>query len=159
MNVKVSDIMNTKPVSIKPYLSVKEAAKIMREKDVGSLIIEHNNFLLGILTEQGIVHKIVSRGKDPEETKVEDIMKSQIVTVKPNDNIDYAMSLMLTRNIRQLPVVDENNKLIGIVTRNDIVKVQPAILNILHERKNMDESYDLTLKEKIKEINEFNNIE
>ncbi len=159
MNVKVSDIMNTKPVSIKPYLSVKEAAKIMREKDVGSLIIEHNNFLLGILTEQGIVHKIVSRGKDPEETKVEDIMKSQIVTVKPNDNIDYAMSLMITRNIRQLPVVDENNKLIGIITRNDIVKVQPAILNILHERKNMDESYDLTLKEKIKEINEFNNIE
>ncbi len=155
MDVKVSDIMNTKPVSIKPFLSVKEAAKIMREKDVGSLVIEHNNFLLGILTEQGIVHKIVSRGKDPEQTLVEDIMKSNIVTVTPNDSIDYAMSLMLTRNIRQLPVVDDNNRLVGIVTRNDIVKVQPAILNILHERKNMDESYDLTLKEKIKEINDF----
>ncbi len=155
MNVKVSDIMNTKPISIKPYVNVKEAAKIMREKDVGSLIIENNNFLLGILTEQGIVHKIVSRGKNPEEILVEDIMKSKIVTINPNDNIDYAMSLMLTRNIRQLPVVDEDNKLVGIITRNDIVKVQPAILNILHERKNIDDSYDITLKEKLKEINDY----
>ncbi len=155
MNVKVSDIMNTKPISIKPYINVKEAAKIMREKDVGSLIIENNNFLLGILTEQGIVHKIVSRGKNPEEILVEDIMKSKIVTINPNDNIDYAMSLMLTRNIRQLPVVDEDNKLVGIITRNDIVKVQPAILNILHERKNIDDSYDITLKEKLKEINDY----
>lgn len=140
-DIKVSDAMNKKPVSVKPGIRVSECAKIMREQDIGSLLVEDNGLLLGFITEQGIVHKIVARGKDPNDVCVEDIMLRNVLTVSPQMELYKAMKMMTRREIRQLPVIDEG-KIVGLITRNDVLQIQPTLIDILAEKFRLQREYN-----------------
>lgn len=112
---------NFSPVVVLPGATVMEALKIMEEKNIGSLLVMNGEQYLGILTERDYSRKIVLKGKSSTDTKVEDIMSTDMPTVKPSDTIEHCMQLMTTKNIRYMPVFD-NNKLTGIISMSDVVK-------------------------------------
>lgn len=99
--------------------TVSDAAKIMDEKNFGSLPIEENGKVTGIITERDVLRKIVAKGRDPKTTSVKDIMTSPIITIGPEDSVEKANELMTKNRIRRLPVEDGGN-IIGIITLRDV---------------------------------------
>ncbi|MBS1667131.1 MAG: CBS domain-containing protein [Bacteroidetes bacterium] len=123
---KVSDILarkatNKMAVTVSPSSSVLDALKIMAEKNIGSVMVTENGQYLGIMTERDYSRKVILKGKSSTDTKVSDIMSDNLPRVSPQDSIDFCMELMSDKNIRYLPVF-ENNKLMGIVSINDLVR-------------------------------------
>ena len=109
------------PVTISPHATVIDALEIMAEKNIGSLVVMNANEYLGILTERDYSRKIVLKGKSSTDTKVSEIMSIGLPTVKPSDSIEHCMQLMTDRNIRYMPVFD-NDQLTGIISMSDVVK-------------------------------------
>lgn len=112
--MRISEVMN-KAFVIDAGISVKEAAKIMSNKNIGSLIIMNGEKITGIVTERDITKNVSSLGKD-----VSSIMSKGVVTISKNDNLDDASELMAEKKIKRLPVVDKG-KLVGIVTVTDVI--------------------------------------
>ena len=121
---KVSDILSRKGnkfFSVGPDTSVLDALKLMAENNIGSVLVMNNDEFLGVVTERDYSRKVILMGKHSVNTKVSDIMTSNLPKVKPDDNIDHCMELMTTGNIRYLPVF-EDTKLKGIISITDVVK-------------------------------------
>src|SRR5258705_5356054 len=112
---------NRTSVTVSPDTSVIEALKLMAEKNIGSVIVMQGDQYLGIVTERDYSRKIALKGKNSASTKVSEIMSSDLPSVNPADSIEQCMELMTTKNIRYMPVF-ENNKLAGIVSMSDVVK-------------------------------------
>ena len=127
MTYKVKDFMTREVIVISPEATVLEAAKLMVEKDVGSLVVKGEKGELGIITERDILRRVVAQEKDPRKVKVKDIMSTPIITCTPETTIDEAAALMATSRIRRLPVID-NDKVVGIITAYDIAKARKAEL-------------------------------
>jgi len=120
----VNQILSTKGsevYSIVSTITVFEALKVLGEKNIGAIPVIEDGILKGILSERDYARKIVLKDKSSKETLVSEIMATDVVTVKPSDNVDYCMELMSKRRIRHLPVV-ENNAVIGLVSIGDVVK-------------------------------------
>jgi len=121
---KVSSILarkGTSVISIPPATSVMDALKIMAEKNIGSIVVMENGHYLGIVTERDYSRKVALKGKHSIATTVAEIMSADLPFVSPNDTIDYCMNLMSDKNIRYLPVFD-NDQLSGVVSISDVVK-------------------------------------
>ncbi len=112
---------NTLPVSTSPETSVLDALTIMAEKNIGSLVIMSGEQYLGIVTERDYSRKVILRGKHSAETKVADIMSTDLPVIKSADKIEYCMQLMSDKNVRYLPVM-EGGRLTGIISMSDVVK-------------------------------------
>ncbi|MBM3897623.1 MAG: CBS domain-containing protein [Thaumarchaeota archaeon] len=119
--MKVKDIMTKQTVIGTPSKTVLLAANKMAQKGVGALIIAGKNLPLGIITERDIVRKVVAMKKDPNTTKISEIMSEPLFTTSPNNDIREAAKIMSINEVRRLPVV-ENGKLVGILTATDIAK-------------------------------------
>ena len=112
---------NRTSVTVSPDAPVLEALKLMAEKNIGSVIVMQDDRYLGIVTERDYSRKIALKGKNSASTKVSEIMSSDLPSVNPADSIEHCMELMTTKNIRYMPVF-ENNELAGIVSMSDVVK-------------------------------------
>ncbi len=121
--VSVKDIMHG-ITTIGFNASVRDAAGLMKDKEVGSLMVEIAGDIKGIVTERDILKRVVAEGRDPNETRVMDIMTRQLVSIPSNAGIVEASQLLNKHNIRRLPV-EENGKIIGIVTARGIAKAIP----------------------------------
>ena len=121
---KVADILARKGKNITNVptdTSVLDALKIMADQNIGSIVIMEAGEYRGILTERDYSRKVVLKGKSSTDTKVHEIMSSDIPRITPGDTIEYCMQLMSDKNIRYLPVFDGGN-LSGIISINDVVK-------------------------------------
>lgn len=124
MNKKVADILLRKGshiTSVTPEHAVLEALKIMADQNIGSVMVMDNGRYMGLMTERDYSRKVVLQGKSSTDTRVSEIMSADLPRVTPNDMVDYCMQLMSEKNIRYLPVFD-NDLVIGIVSINDVVK-------------------------------------
>jgi CBS domain-containing protein len=130
---KVGDCMTIHPITVSKDIKLFEAAKLMNEKHVGSLIVVEKGRLIGLLTEQDLVRKGMAELKDPAETKIQDIMIKEIMTITPGEDIYDALKTMRDYNIRQLPVVERGN-LVGFLTLKDILKIQPQLFDLIVEK-------------------------
>ena len=111
----------TDVVSIQPTASVLEAARLMNDRGVGGVVVvDEANSLLGIFTERDILRRVVAAGLPPESTKVADVFTRDIVTCTPDMNVEEIGSIMSTRRVRHLPVVDVTG-LHGVVTIGDLL--------------------------------------
>jgi CBS domain-containing protein len=120
----VSQMLARKSVSlvtISPAATVKDALRSMAEKNIGSLLVTENDRYLGIITERDYSRKIVLKGKSSNDTKVEEIMSTDLPILAPADSTEQCMELMTKNNIRYMPVFD-SGKLIGIISMSDVVK-------------------------------------
>ena len=128
----VKEIMKTDVVKVAATTNVQEAAKMMTEKEIGCLLVVDEHKLLGIVTEDDIIRKVVREGKPPQDTTIKQIMVSEVVHISPEMTIEDAAELMTNKNIKKLPVVDDK-KLLGIVTATDMVAAEPKMMEHLGE--------------------------
>lgn len=128
----VKDIMNKGIQRIDASATVKEAAKKMRDEEVGCLLVVEDSKLYGIITEDDIITKVVVEGKSPQTTRVDDIMVKEVVHITSEKSIEDAAELMTGKKIKKLPVVDDH-KLVGIVTATDMVAAEPRMMDQLAE--------------------------
>jgi CBS domain-containing protein len=121
---KVADILihkGSRITSVTSDTTVLEALKIMADQNIGSVMVMDDNKYLGIMTERDYSRKVILKGKSSTHTQVSEIMSDDLPRVKPSDTIDFCMQLMSDKNIRYLPVFD-NQLLSGIISINDLVK-------------------------------------
>jgi len=120
----VRDILRDKGTavySISPDASVYDALRLMAEKNVGSLLVLEGDRMAGMISERDYARKIVLKDKLSKETKVKEIMTTEVFTVTPDMDLDECMEIMTDKRLRHLPVV-ENDRVLGIVSIGDIVK-------------------------------------
>ncbi len=117
--MKINDIMHN-IIKVPPDIAIMEAAKLMDQKGIGSLVVEESGEIVGIMTERDILKKVVAAGRRCEETIVKDIMTSPLITIDLNDSIEEASELMAVHHIRRL-VVTEKSEVVGIITSRDLV--------------------------------------
>lgn len=119
---KIRDVMTSNPRTVEASTPVAEAAKLMKNEDVGPIPIVEKDQVTGILTDRDIVLRVVAEGKDPGSTTVGDIASRDLVTVDPEQSLDEALRLMAQHQVRRLPVCEEDGKLVGIVAQADVAR-------------------------------------
>jgi CBS domain-containing protein len=115
----IRDIMSPGPVTVPSTCTLTEAARHMREGDIGDVIVADGDRIIGIVTDRDIVVRAVAEGKDPDRATVGDICSSRLVTVAPDDTVSAAIQLIRTSAVRRLPVTDDG-RLVGVVTLGDL---------------------------------------
>ncbi|HEY7571701.1 MAG TPA: CBS domain-containing protein [Nitrososphaeraceae archaeon] len=121
MSKIIQDIMTKKIVTITQEKTGLDAAKLMDENGISSLIIENDKKHMGIITERDIVSKICCKDLQPSKVKVADIMSDIRVYANPGTPIEVAVQRMINHKLRRLPVIEEG-KIVGIVTVTDLAK-------------------------------------
>lgn len=120
---KVADILSRKGsnvISVDPNTSVIDALQLMANKNIGSVAIVQNEKFLGLMTERDYSRKVILKGRASNETTVSEIMDAERPSISKNDSVERCMELMADKNIRYLPVI-ENDRLAGIISINDVV--------------------------------------
>jgi CBS domain-containing protein len=107
--------------SVEPEATVLEALQLLAEKDIGALLVMEDGELKGIFSERDYARKIVLHGKASKDTKVRDIMTSEVIRLGPDQTIEACMAVMTEKRIRHLPII-EDQKVIGVVSIGDVVK-------------------------------------
>jgi CBS domain-containing protein len=121
---KVADIMTRSVDSLTPETSVRDAADRMKTRNIGSLPVCENNQLVGTLTDRDVTIRVTAEGRDPEKTKVGEIMSKEMVTCLPEQDISEAEQLMHDHQVRRLPVVDESRTLVGYLSMAKIAQAE-----------------------------------
>ena len=119
MATSVRDAMTENPHSIDASASVVEAARLMREEQIGSLPITDDEKLVGMITDRDITTTVVAESADPNKTSVGDVSSRDLISVASDADLDEALQLMARHQVRRLPVA-ESDKLVGIVAQADI---------------------------------------
>lgn len=107
--------------AIAPEASVFEALAVMDAYDIGALIVMDGTRLAGIISERDYARKIVLKGKTSPETKVRDIMSTEVVCARPDQTVEACMAVMTSRNVRHLPVL-AHKRVVGLVSIGDMVR-------------------------------------
>ena len=121
MQDSIQQAMSANPTTVGPTNTAAEAAQIMKSEDVGSLPIVEGDRLAGVITDRDLAIRIVAEGRDPD-TPVGEIASKDVVTVDPEQTIDEAARLMAEHQVRRLPVVEEDGRLVGILAQADIAQ-------------------------------------
>ncbi|HNP72204.1 MAG TPA: CBS domain-containing protein [Kouleothrix sp.] len=120
----VRDIMTQEITALSPAVSIADVAAIMRQLDIGSLPVMQQDALVGIITDRDIVVRVVADGLDPHMETVEFHMTRNPIVAAPDWTLEQAAQLMLSRQFRRLPVVDQG-KLVGYLALRDLA-ARPA---------------------------------
>ena len=130
--VPIVEIMSTTPITIPVDATVAEAATLMRDKHVGSLVVVQDGRPAGIVTERDVVTKVAAADRSSRATSVREIMSAPLVAVHPHQEVAEAAKVMAARKIRRLPVIREG-QLVGLLTVNDIIRVWPQLIEVTRE--------------------------
>jgi CBS domain-containing protein len=122
MGQSIREIMTANPSTIEPDKSIADAARIMKQEDAGVVPVTENGRLTGMVTDRDIAIRVVAEGKDPQSTTVREIASTDLVTVDPQQDLDEALRLMAQHQVRRLPVVEEDGRLVGVVAQADVAR-------------------------------------
>jgi CBS domain-containing protein len=122
MAKKISELMSPNPCAIDADKPVAYAARMMKDEDVGLAPIVEGDRLVGTLTDRDIVTRVVAEGKDPQSVTVREVASTNLVTVDPKQDLDEAVRLMASNQVRRLPVVEEDGRLVGVVAQADVAR-------------------------------------
>ncbi len=121
MASQVKDLMARNLATVDPHAPVAEAARLMRDEDVGAVIVEDQNQLIGLLTDRDIAVRAVAEDRSPHETEVGEIASKDLETLRPDDDVDAAVELMRATAVRRAPVVEEG-RVVGILSLGDLAR-------------------------------------
>ena len=116
---KVKDLMTTSPVTVPPTALAWDAARLMKEQDIGDVIVVEGDRLRGIVTDRDLVVRVLAEGRDPSGTTIGEISSENVQTVGPDDPAEEAVRVMREQALRRLPVF-ENGKPVGVVSIGDL---------------------------------------
>ena len=126
--MKARDIMTADPQCVTTQDSATAAARIMRDRDVGIVPVvddESSRQLRGVITDRDIALRCVAEGRNGD-CLVSELMSGELITVRPDDDLDRVMSRMKTEQVRRIPVVDESDRLVGIIAQADVALEGPG---------------------------------
>ena len=122
MGKSIRELMSANPCTIEGDKPVAYAAKMMKDEDVGLAPVVEGDRLVGTLTDRDIVIRVVAEGKDPQSVTVREVASTDLVTIDPQQDLDEALRLMASNQIRRLPVVEEDGRLVGVVAQADVAR-------------------------------------
>ena len=122
MGTKVHEVMTDSPRCVTPETPVAEAARLMKSENVGSLPILEGEMVTGIVTDRDIVINAVAEGKNPSGMPVREVASREVIKINAGDDLSSALQLMANEQVRRLPVVDDDGKLVGILAQADIAR-------------------------------------
>ncbi|HET7831079.1 MAG TPA: CBS domain-containing protein [Candidatus Limnocylindrales bacterium] len=120
MGTKVREVMTDRPRCVTLETPISEVAQLMESEDIGSLPILEGDQLAGMITDRDIVIRAVAKGKDPRGMPVREVASRELVTVYADDDLANALKKMASEQVRRLPVVDEDNRLVGVLAQADV---------------------------------------
>jgi CBS domain-containing protein len=120
MGTKVRDVMTERPRVVTSDTPVTQVAELMESEDVGSIPVLDGEQLTAIVTDRDIVVRALAKGKDPRGMPVREVFTTEIITVGPDQDLSDALQIMAANQVRRLPVVDEENRLVGMVSQADV---------------------------------------
>src|SRR5262245_10008396 len=120
MGTKVRDVMTERPRAVTSDTPVTQVAELMESEDVGSIPVLEGEQLTAIVTDRDIVVRALAKGKDPRGMPVREVCTTEIITVGPDQALSDALQIMAANQVRRLPVVDEENRLVGVVSQADV---------------------------------------
>ncbi len=138
--LRVGDIMTKEVTTVPVGETLSDVAKLMKKHEIGSVIVvdaKSGKHAKGIITERDIIHKILARKKDPYGIKVEKIMTSPLRVVRPETTIEDAAKAMRENGIKRLPVVNDENELVGILSEGDIMRIFPVVVDLIEEKASL----------------------
>jgi CBS domain-containing protein len=119
MGTKVREVMSDRPRCVSPDTPVSEAAQLMETEDVGALPVLDGEELAGMVTDRDIVIRAIAKGKDPRGLPVREVSTRDVVSIRGDEDLSEALKLMASYKVRRLPVVDDGNRLIGVLAQAD----------------------------------------
>ena len=120
---KCNEVMTKTPVYCLPSDTVIKAAELMKSENIGPILVIENaqtQKLVGIVTDRDLALKIVAAGRDAKSTKVEAVMTREVITCHAEDDLQKALDAMAEHQLRRMPVVDHDNRLLGIIAQADV---------------------------------------
>ncbi len=129
--MKVSERLTEEPITVDASATVREVARIMREKNIGTVLVTEGDHLKGIANDRQIATRVIAEGKDPETTTVSEFMTRDPITASPDMIICDAAEIMGEHGFRRIPVV-ENEKVVGILSAADVA-VHARTCNLCRE--------------------------
>jgi CBS domain-containing protein len=120
---KCNEVMTKNPVCCLPKDMVAKVAQLMKSKDIGPVPIienEQTKKLVGIVTDRDLALKIAAEGRDAKSTKAEEVMTRKVVTCRGEDDMQKALDAMSEHQLRRIPVVDNDNRIVGIIAQADV---------------------------------------
>lgn len=118
--MQLRDVMTRDVEVIRPDAPIREAAQKMREIDVGPIPVCDGERVIGLITDRDITIRAVADGCDPNKTAVRDVMTPGLTFCFEDQNLEQAAALMAERQVRRLPILDQNKRLVGIVSLGDL---------------------------------------
>lgn len=129
MTITVKDLLRNKGggvAVVAPTDWVVDAARVMRERRVGCLVVVDRGRVCGILTERDLLTRVVAERRDAADTAVGEVMSSEVYVCRPDTTIEACKQLVSSRRVRHLPVVDPGGRLVGVITSGDILAYELA---------------------------------
>ena len=120
---KCSEVMTKNPVCCRPDDTVAKVAQLMQRDNIGSIPViedEQTQKLAGIVTDRDLAMKVIAKGQDAKSTKVEAVMTRQVVTCRAEDDLQKALDAMAKHQLRRIPIVDNDNRIVGIISQADV---------------------------------------
>lgn len=118
--MKIKEIMSTNVQVVKPDTLLFEVAKKMQQNDCGSILVAKDDRLLGVITDRDLALRCVAESHHPAQTKAEDVMTKEILYCRDSDEMEDVVTNMIENKVRRMPVLDENKRLVGIVSLGDM---------------------------------------
>jgi CBS domain-containing protein len=120
MATKVRDVMTGRPFTVSPDTPISEVAEVMEREDIGSVPVLEGDQLAGMITDRDIVVRAIAKGKDPRGMPVREAWTRDVLAVRQDDDLSDAMNAMASYQVRRMPVVDDDNRLVGVIAQADI---------------------------------------
>jgi CBS domain-containing protein len=117
---RVRDVMTANPVTVSEKDSIRDVARIMAREDTGVVPVVEGKKIIGLITDRDIVVRLVAEGKDLANSRAKEVMSKSVRSVKEDTPINEVLALMSNEKIRRVPVVNQNNELVGILSIGDI---------------------------------------
>jgi CBS domain-containing protein len=121
-NHRIRELMTESPRTVSSDATVVEAARVMRDDDVGLVPVVDGDRLVGTVTDRDIAIRVVAEERDPSSTTVREVASTDLVTIDPEQELGEALRLMAQHQVRRLPVVEEDGRLVGIVAQADVAR-------------------------------------
>ena len=116
----IKDAMTVSPICCTPHDTLDSVARMMSEHDCGFIPVCDSSKLVGVITDRDITCRAVAAGKDPSTTPIRDVMTKTVYTIRRDEDVQAAIELMEAQQIRRLPVVDDDGKVVGILAPSDL---------------------------------------
>lgn len=116
----VRDVMTPNPACVSEKDTIRDVARIMAREDTGVVPVVDGKKVIGLITDRDIVVRLVAEGKDPANARVNEAMTKSVRSVREDTAVNEVLNLMSDAEIRRVPVVNQNNEIVGIVSLGDI---------------------------------------